>query len=331
MNWSSVKNLLIAILVAANLFLIFNIARQDRTRAYLSEEEVHGAVLLLAERGLSVPVESVPLKKFKAPVYESLYSDEYYTEAAQSLTGSEREMLYTLPSGGISITAENGAWVEFDTEFGFRYAEFDIPDAYAYTEITAESFAEAAKNNSAPGTSRMKTLSETAAEFLCKRVGDDSPLTAEFIDSFVGDDGYTYLLALQTLDGCKVYSHYAVCVFDGDKLIFAHGRWYFSPIDEDYTTELFDQVNILFTDLTTLKTRSIGMFAAEGEIYSEPPQAVADDTALPAVTAISPCYAVYWNADKTALYFIPAWQINHIDSLTIVYNATNSTVYSSNK
>ena len=70
MNWSSVKNLLIAILLAANLFLIFNIIRQDRTGNYISDEEIAGAVEVLAERGLVVPKSSIPKKKFKAAVWE---------------------------------------------------------------------------------------------------------------------------------------------------------------------------------------------------------------------------------------------------------------------
>ena len=65
MNWSSVKNLLIAILVAANLFLVYNIARQDRTRGYIDENEVSGAVELLAERGLEVHSDSKKKEKFR--------------------------------------------------------------------------------------------------------------------------------------------------------------------------------------------------------------------------------------------------------------------------
>ena len=44
MNWSTVKNLLIAMLVAANIFLIYNISVQNRNKSYLDEKEVADAV-----------------------------------------------------------------------------------------------------------------------------------------------------------------------------------------------------------------------------------------------------------------------------------------------
>lgn len=334
MNWSSVKNLLIAILVAANLFLIYNIVRQDRTRGYISESELRDAVELLNERGFSVSSDIIPTKKFKAPVYESRYGDEYYTEVATALSGSEREMLYTLPSGGISISTKSGAWIEFDNEFDFRYFEFDIPDSAAYTEITADTFAAASSDSTAPSSAKLKSLSSTVTDLLCKQQTKDSQLSAEIVGAFTDVDGRTFVLAEQYLNGYKVYSHYAVCVFEDSRLIFAHGRWYFSDVDKDYNTELCDQINILFTDMTTLKTTLTSTTSDDGEIAddtSSVTNAESENITLPSVSAVSACYVVYWSSNKTALYFIPAWQIDHIDSLTIVYNATNATVYSSNQ
>ncbi len=333
MNWSSVKNLLIAILVAANLFLLYNIARQDRTRGYIDENEVSGAVELLAERGLAVKEESIPLEKFKVPVYESPYNDEYYTEVAEALTGSRREILYTLPQGGISITVENGASIEFDTEFGFRCVKYGISDIDAYTEITADSFASFAKNKGEIASARMKLLSEQAEDFLDSRVPDDYVLTAKTEDGcYDAQNDITYLLLNQVLDGYEVYSHYAVCIFSGDELIFSHGRWYFAPFESEYNTDLCDQVNILFTDLATLRAGAVSLLDGTADNTSEgtrPDAAPSVDNTLPTVVDMSACYVIYWNADKTALFFIPAWQIEHNNGLIIVYNAANSTVYSS--
>lgn len=334
MNWSSVKNLLIAILVAANLFLIFNIVRQDRTRGYISDGELRDAIELLGERGFSVLEAAVPTKRFKAPVYESQYDDEYYTEVATTLSGSEREMLYTMPNGGISISTKNGIWLEFDNGFDFRYSKFDISNSAAYTEITADTFANAAAAGSVLTASRMKSISSAVSDFLCRLQPKDSPLSAKTVGAFTDSSGRTFVLAEQYLDGYKVYSHYAVCVFEDTKLIFAHGRWYFSDIGKSYSTELCDQVNILFTDMTFLKSNVANAMLENGGENADSSSSLTDSESenivLPSVSSVTACYAAYWNSDKTALYFIPAWQIDHIDSLTIVYNAANATVYSSN-
>lgn len=333
MNWSSVKNLLIAILVAANLFLIFNVARQDRARAYISDSELRDAIELLNDRGFSVSADIIPTKKFKTPVYESRYADEYYTTVATALANSEREMLYTLPSGGISISTKKGAYMEFDNEFDFRYFEFDNPSSAAYTEITANTFAAHAEGKDSVSASRMKALSNAASDFLCGELSNDSSLKAKIVRAFTDSDGHTVLLAEQHLNGYKIYSHYAVCVFEDSEIIFAHGRWYFSETDKDYSTDLYDQIHILFTDMSTLKntltsTAEVSDDAAE---YPSPSIQNSEDITLPAVSSVNACYVVYWNSNKTALYFIPAWQIDHDPSLTIVYNAANATVYSSNK
>lgn len=334
MNWSTVKNLLIGILVAANLFLIFNIARQDRARGYIDDDEVLGAVALLAERGLEVPAECIPREKFKAPVYESLYSDAYYTKAAEALSASPREVLLSLPNGGFSITAQNGAITEFDGEFGFTYSKYGNFDEAAYTKITAENFASEAALWDDVGTPRLSALEKRAEEFLMMCAGDSDVLTAVVTDSYHdAERGFTYLLARQVLGGYMVYSHYAVCVFEDDELVYADGRWYFAPIDEDYQTELVDQVNILFSDLSELNVGLVQSFALpEGTDYPKEMLSddVADEAMLTAVRNMQAVYAIYWNADKTALYFIPSWQIDHSDGTTIVYNATNGTIYARN-
>ncbi len=328
MNWSTVKNLLIAILIAANLFLIYNVVRQEKTRGYLDEDEIRGAVELLAEDGLSVGEDKIPREKFKTPVYESIYSDEYYTEAAEALSGSKREMLYTLPEGGISITTADGSAFDFDTEFGFRYVRFDISDASAYTDITADNFDSFSKTKTEPAANRMKKLSERAVKFLDKQLQGDDSLGAKVKSGcFDADKNITYLLASQVLDGYDVYSHYAICVFEGDDLVYAHGRWYFASIDEKHSTALRDQVNILFANLETLKTENTDTLADENaELPSGKPQEL-----KPAeVNSMSACYIIYWNSEKTSLFFIPAWQIDHIGGRTFVYNAANGTLYSSN-
>lgn len=335
MNWSSVKNLLIAILVAANLFLIYNVVRQGRTLRYVDEEEILGAIEILSRDGLDVSFEDIPKEKFEASVYESLYSDEYYTEAAEALTDSKRELLYTLPEGGISIGTEDGSTVEFDTEFGFRYVRFDISDAAAYTEITADNFNSFSKNKSELASSELKSFSKKASDILDKIVGDDSALSSRVVQSFYDrNTDVTYLLAEQTLDGYKVHSHYALCVFEGGKLVFAQGRWYFAPLDEKYNTELYDQVNILFTDLEMLRSGSVELLDDDLTDIAEGLQTsvdIPDEDEPIEVKSMSACYAIYWNSEKTSLFFIPAWQIEHNNTLDVVYNATNGTVYSSNQ
>lgn len=334
MNWSSVKNLLIAILVAANLFLIYNIVRQDRMRNYLKQETVDDAVQVLAERGLAVEDGCVPLKKFNAPVYESHYNDEYYTEVAEVLASSPRELLLSLPDGGFSITAQSGATVDFDSEFGFFYRSDDTFYDIAYTDISVESFGALAESGTELRGSLYKTLSERCTELLNARFAADGGLRAAVTDGFTDTkSGLHYLLARQTLDGYDVYSHYAVCVFRDGEIIGAYGRWFFFGFDKVHQAELADQVNILFADLAALRQDRAQMYSladAENEAYDNgdaADTAKGDGLPMSTVCGMDACYITYWNAGKTALYFIPAWVVEHSDGQTLIYNATNSTMY----
>lgn len=337
MNWSSVKNFLIAILVAANLFLIYNIVRQERALSYIPEKDVDAVIELLSERGLDVPRGCIPLERFSAPVYESLYSDAYYTDVAQTLTGSPRELLLSPPEGGFSVTLQNGAVFDFDSEFGFSYRKYDKFNANAYTEITAENFASEAVLWDDIGTSLMKTLTEKAKAFLDGCRGEGHIMHTEIIGGFRDSgSGYSCVLAKQLIDSYEVCSHYAVCIFDGEELVYAGGRWYFAPLGSSYDTELIDQLNILFSDLET-QTAMIAVPYTVSDSTNDSSETVtltgdqlSGSGKLPPVSGIKPCYVIYWNAGKTALYFIPAWQIEHIGSPDAVYNATNGTLYTIN-
>ena len=97
MNWSTVKNLLIAMLVAANIFLIYNISVQNRNKSYLDEKEVADAVGILASRGLEVDAEAIPLRRISASVCESFYPTDYFSVAAEALSGSPRTSAMMLP------------------------------------------------------------------------------------------------------------------------------------------------------------------------------------------------------------------------------------------
>jgi len=334
MNWSSVKNLLIAILLAANLFIIFNIVRQDRERNYIDEKVVRDAVAILKDRGLGVDIDTVPLKKFDASVYESSYNDEYYTQVAETLSGSKRDLLLSLPDGGFSISAINGSLVEFDSEFGFLYQKNDTFRKTAYIDITPDNIALKVKAGEGIGGSVGKKLNKKAKAFLDSCFSGEASPETEMSAAFRNPkNGLCYVYAVQKLGDYDVHSHYAVCVFDGEEMIGAYGRWFFSGFRAVHDTQLADQVNILFADFEALR--------ADAEDAYELPQTGSEEIGKNADKNVKPlsakvermeaCYVTYWNADKTALYFIPAWHVSHSGGLKILYNATNSTVYSRNQ
>lgn len=318
MNWSTVKNLLIAMLAAANVFLIYNISVQNRTKGYLDEKEVADAVGILAARGLEVDAGAIPLKRMNAAVCESFYPTDYFSGAAEALSGHERESAMMLPDGGMMIITVAGDSFEFYDDLGFVYYENSNVRGAAYTDITADDLYLVTESCGALTKAKLSGYGKRVSEFLCRGQGEDYRFGVR-VDGGASDDisGVTYIFVTQMLDGLPVCGNSAVCVFDGDELLLARGFWYFGTAGETYGEEIYDQVNILFTDLSSLTTR-----IAEEE---------RTDTRLPGVTSVTACYTPNWNADRTALYFIPSWQIEHTDGTQIVYNAVNNSEYLSTR
>ncbi len=313
--------------------MLYNIAGQNRARNFLDEEEIAGAVELLAERGLIVPITSIPTRRFRVPIYESFYNDDYHERAASLLTDTEDVPLYMQPDGGLSGMLGSGTYVRFDEEFGFVYTQTDKIKASAYTDITADTFEKFAVFGTALSSGKLKQHTEAAAAFLCPASDEETALTLHVEDSYHDPkSGLDYLLVRQMIGEYLVHSHYAVLVFREEELFGAHGRWYFSSLDESYTTELQNQLNILFTDFETLQSERIDAFSlpSNATLPDSPPLPIntpVTGNAIPQVESMETRYIIYWNADKTALYFIPAWHITHIGADTIVYNAANGTIY----
>lgn len=315
MNWASVKNLLILMLAAANIFLIYNIVQQDRNKSYISEAELQNAAELLANGGQELDISEIPLQKVDADIYESSYpgDDNYYIGVAERLSGVDRSSLriYSMPDGSTRISTDDRIDLEFAKDFYFYYRGNGNSSETAYTEITADNFEEKAKKYDDIGKTRMAALSKLTIAFL----GADSKESelGAYIEGGFADkkSGLAFVLVSQRLNGVEIFRHRVVCAFVGEKLVFASGRWYFEGISDRYDCDLYDQVNILFTNLEG--------FAASVEAGSI--------EAIPSVEAMVSCYATYMDPDKTALYFIPAWRIDHSDGSVRVYNAVQNTLY----
>ena len=319
MNWASVKNMLILMLVAANVFLLYNISVQRRSLEYIDEDEVADAVSLLYDRGLSVDIGCVPLRRFDAEIYESVYGEDYFNRTAELLSGSKRQNATIIPNGMMIIT-ENGDSFEFDNSLGFIYTKNNNNQTAAYTNINADNFDDYAAVYQKPNKSQASDVEDIVVSFLSAGYGSESLFDIR-VDGCIlePDTGNYYIKASQLIDGLVVYGHGVICVVSDGELVAASGHWYFFDFDTSYNSDLYDQVNILFSDLETL----IGRRESENAQGSEEP--------LPGVISVDACFTTYWNAEKTALYFIPSWQLGHSDGTLIVYNAANSTEYLSTR
>ena len=223
-----------------------------------------------------------------------------------------------LPDGGMMIITAGGDSSEFYDDLRFVYYKNSNVRGAAYTDITADDLELVTENFGSLTKSKLSGYEKRVSDFLCRGQGEDYRFGVR-IDGGALDEGagVTYIFATQMLDGLPVYGNSAVCVFEGEDLLSARGYWYFGTAGETYSEEIYDQVNILFTDLSALTTR-----AAEEE---------RPDAGFPGVTSVTACYTPNWNADRTALYFILSWQIDHSDGTRIVYNAINNSEYLSTR
>ena len=125
MNWASVKNMLILMLVAANVFLLYNISVQRRSLEYIDEDEVADAVSLLTTADCRL-ISAAFRCGGSTPKYMRAYTARTTSNrTAELLSGSKRQNATIIPNGMMIVT-ENDDLFEFDNSLGFSYTKITI-------------------------------------------------------------------------------------------------------------------------------------------------------------------------------------------------------------
>lgn len=307
MGWTKLKAILVAVLLGANALLGFQIFSLYRSTEYLPEESLNAVCEMLAQSGISVPASVLNGKKSDLLIYEGVLGEDYYTSAAKSLSRSDTQRFFNTPTGYV-MTMENGDRFVFYDGFGLHYERSGAPEYRAldaWNDGTLETLSAREE----------RALSRTLASFLgaADRLTDAQSLSLSYRILYSGRDpesGLTYCVAAQYAHDAQVLGFSSSFVVRDGTVVGMLGEWSFACMDQSYSAQLMDQINILYN----VRNRVLEARTDDG-------------SSVTGISDLSMSYAAYFRGDSGKFYLIPVWHTEMEDGTVYDINAVDGTVY----
>jgi len=234
MNSSSIKNLLLILLFAVNVFLIIHLAFAGSSGASVSYEEAENAVRALEKKEVYVEIEQIPLKQNTQSIISISCSVQDRISAAEKLMGKILAE-YNLPNG-ITYQSDN-SYITFFDSGKFEYGLIEDRDTEAADQngqIHISSVTGDTRKKVKKAFSKLVSHSENKKMFSLSEIGQSE-----------NNDTVTVYADLM-IDGLKADNGLIIFKFRGNKLIYVSGKYVFDTFDKFYTKEYIDATSALF-------------------------------------------------------------------------------------
>lgn len=303
MGWIRIKHILVGILLLANLFLGFSLFSIQNESRYISADAIESVSRLLAENHIFVAEDAVDRKIVNIPILSGELYSESYTQIAVSMSDSTVERSFNTP-GGLMVTLENGDRWTFSDDMQIAYT---AAAASPIGDETLEALSPCAEKSA-------KKTQNTVLAFLNRIESVGKKLSHTVSDMnwklrILGtNDGIIYCTAAQYLQNTPLHHFSVIFAVQNDTVIGMKGYLCFAYPTQTISSQLLDQVNILYT----VKTK----------IAEDRP-----DAAAVSIQTLSLCYTIYYHTSSNSFYLIPAWQVTLSDGYIYTINAINGEFY----
>lgn len=229
MKATSIQNILIAILIAANLILLGAGIYNDRKNSESEKSYDLSAKNALSAAGITVSDSHTLSVTTEAGVYDCSNYAEQMTALCARFFGCDRTALsvFTLPTGELSV-AYGDFTVSYYADGRFSYLKSGVKAASEGTEETVDE----------------QTAVRSAKSFLSDMgsVGDAS------LSGVREEDGLFIVELSQKLEKNSIAeTELTVAVENDGKVAWAKGIWHFSEDLSEYEAELKSEAGILFS------------------------------------------------------------------------------------
>lgn len=362
MNWSKIKSVIILILLLGNIILAYTIISRYLNINYISEESLVTLRDILEDYGVQFDLSIIDRKKPNLYIYEASKDTEYQTKVASELSRSNIAVSFPSPAGSV-IIMENGNKYEFENGFSFTYVKSQDDSEY-YMSIFDSI-------NDYAGTTDGKYTEMKYTDDLKKIIWDfisKSPSSHEDISElgkrgirisrtiFDSEEKCYILSATQTLDEAEISGATVIFIIkQGENEVAAvKGTWYFIQPQKRYSSQLYDQLNILFNEKKRMDSGNSEISYDEldegilqSQIFSKPEETVEiitetsgtvpviedknikESGEIVVITSLKLCYCLYQSqgSDGIHIFFIPGWEIIRENGSFTIYNGTDGKVY----
>ena len=340
MNWSRIKTVIVILLAAVNLFLALNLFNLYRNTFVLFQDTIEQTVGLLAEEGIQFPIMLFPEKKSEARVLTGSFSpsfDDYYVEAACRLAGVQvtDSVIPHMMTNGIRIIMEDsGDIFEFYSSgaFDFQYVKKGDNSIVAYWEDIRDRL----PSLEPVGQTYMQKYASIVGKYLfggynASPVSDYQAYGIRICDAYYDADTERYLLTcIQTAEGLDIAGCTFFCIFNGNTMLFASGSAILTGLQDSYSTQLYDQVNIMLMERMFVKSQRGKSDRSDTTALSEEETNVDGETTEKetyTVTGFQEVYCISWSAEQDQFYLVPAWHIEYNGKIERIRNAINGKIY----
>ena len=308
-GWRIVKITLIAVLLLANVFMVWFQQSVSRSAEYLSEETIRQARELLRADGIVIGQRVVDAKKVNLPIYEGTLVQDYHASVASRLSESGVALSFDAPNGAV-ISMANGDRYTFSDGFEIRYTASGFAEHLAGEEQDLSELSSLLIGEEEDVRRAVTAFLERAGNYSGER-GQSASFSYTFT-SYGRDDatGTLYCVGEQSVNRQSLVNFRAVFAVHDGKVIGMSGSWCFASIGASYSAQLLDQINILYS--------------VRNRILEE--RGNATDSREESLS-LEIGYAVYFRSDTEGFYLIPAWIVQTGSGKTYSINAVDGTLY----
>ena len=311
MNTKKIKTAIIAMLILANMFFIYNLYTLNSNTSRISRQMIDDAITVLRRNGLNVAREAIPDIKPQNYIYEGIYLEETFEEIAKNLSESEISNTFRKPEGMIYNAGEykfdfGGGTEELPDYFSVSIANVNLLEqdaGYLDYELITEYLI-------ADGLEDYKKMDIAKAEnVIMKFLKKHQPGSVNFETiGYQKNTDSEYLVIVQKLDGLAFDSHIVFAEISGEKIYVFKGKWYFGEFTGRYRMPLLDSVNILFKCLEK-----------DGNTIQENEE----------LEKIELYYSIVWHQEDK-FYLYPSWRLSFDSGKELSYNTVERSRFANN-
>ena len=308
-GWRVVKITLVAVLVLANVFMIWYLQSVSHSAEYIPEETIRQARELLRSDGIVIGQRVVDAKRVNLPIYEGVLAEDYHTSVASRLSGGGVALSFDAPNG-VVISMTNGDRYTFSDGFDIRYTANGFADVLAVETDDVASLTPLSPLEEETVRRAVKAFLGRAGNSATDR-GQSASL-AYTVASYGRDDdsGILYCVCEQSVNRQALVDFRAVLAVCDGAVVGMNGSWCFASTDGIYSAQLLDQINILYSVRNRILEEREDATESREEIVS-----------------LEIGYAVYFRSDTESYYLIPAWIVRTASGTVYSINAVDGTLY----
>ncbi len=275
MKASHLKLILLILFLSVNVFFLFKLTELYNSKNLFSEEEIQEAVNVLKDKGINISPDKV-IKEKNLPSVIKLNFDSLSSEGIAKRVMREKYSAFTVPDGFSYTGVRESLTFQSDYSINYTYLTSNLTKEKVLSNLTDTHLVDDTAKKECENLSKTLFTDINSEPYSISL----TPLRSKTVDSVI------YVEAIQTVNKYKIDKAKVVFATKDGELLFLSGTLFFAQSYEDYLSNAFDSINILFEiedkkeEITSMEVVYSYVFDENNSVYLTPSYAFtyADNT-----------------------------------------------------